>query len=97
MSRPVSPSDATAAAAVLGAILDAVEPPTGRVGNLLAQRDRRIRGALRAAQRALGEPGVRELDALADELRSDGMRTAATGVAQDRALAAVGRYYRRHP
>lgn len=97
MSRPVSPSDAGAAAAVLGALLDAVEAPTGRVGNLLAQQDRRIRGALRAAQRALAEPGVRELDALADELGSEDMRTAATGVAQDRALTAVGRYYRRHP
>lgn len=97
MSRPVSPSDATAAAAVLGALLDAVEPPTGRVGNLLAQQDRRIREALRAAQRALVEPGVRELDELAEQMDSDQMRTAATGVAQDRALAAVGRYYRRQP
>ena len=96
MSAP-SPSDAAMAAQTLGALLDALQPPQGRVGNLLAQQDRRIRGALRAAQRALAEPGVRELDALADDLASEPMRTAATGVAQDRALRAVERFYRRHP
>ena len=79
-----------AAAELLGAFLTALEP-TG------SARDARARGALRAAQRALREPGVRDLDALAESLGSPSMRQAAAGVAEDRALAAVGRYYRRHP
>lgn len=95
MSAPVSPSDARSAAQTIGALLDALEPPTGRVGNLYVQKDRRIRRALRAAQRALAEPGVRELDALADELSSPSIRSAAAQVAQERALAAVRRSYRR--
>lgn len=94
---PTIPSDARAAAAVLDALLDAMPPPTGRIGNLRAQEDARIRKALRAAQRALQEPGVRELDALADERSSDQLRAAAAGVAQDRALRAVQRTYRRRP
>ncbi len=93
---PQTPSDAQVAAATLGALLDALPPPQGRVGNLYAQQDRRVRKALRAAQRALAEPGVRELDAMADELDSPSMRAAAAQVAQERALAAVRRSYR-HP
>lgn len=92
---PTIPSDARAAAAVLDALLDAVPPPTGRIGNLTGEQDARIRKALRAAQRALQEPGVRALDALADERSSKQLRAAAAGVAQDRALRAVQRTYRR--
>lgn len=62
MSAPVSPSEAREAAAILSAILSSVEPPTGRVGNLLREQDRRVRGALRAAQRALAEPDAGDLD-----------------------------------
>lgn len=96
MSIP-SPSDARSAAQTLGALLEAVEPPAWPVSNLVAQQDARIRKALRAAQRALGEPGVQDLDALADELASEPMRAAAAGIAQDRALRAVQRSYRRQP
>lgn len=89
-----APSDARTAAQSLGVLLDAVQPPAWPVGNVLGEQDRRIRKALRAAQRALAEPGVRELDALADELSSSSMRSAAAQVAQERALAAVRRSYR---
>lgn len=83
-----SPPVPAAAAELLGALLTALEP-TGTA------RDARARGALRAAQRALREPGVRDLQAMADELPSMGQ--AAAQVAQDRALRAVERYYSRHP
>lgn len=96
MPTATSPSDAQAAAQVLANLLASMRPPTGRVGNLLAQQDRRIRKALTAAQRALAEPGVRNLSALADDLGSSSMRAAADQVAQARALAAVRRSYR-HP
>lgn len=84
MTAPVSPSDdrdPVLAADVLGDILRALQPPTGGVGNLLAPQDRRIRKALRAAQKALREPEVNTLDA----------------AAADRALAAIRREYQRHP
>ena len=90
-----TPSDARTASQTLGALLDAVEPPAWPLSNVLGEQDRRIRKALRAAQRALAEPGVRELDAMADELGSPSMRSAAAQVAQERALAAVRRSYRR--
>ncbi len=72
-----------AAAELLGALLTAMEP-TG------SARDARVRGALRAAQRALREPG-----AMADDQPSRGQ--AAAQVAQDRALRAAERYYSRQP
>ena len=90
-----TPSDARTAAQTLGALLDAVEPPAWPLSNLLGEQDRRVRKALRAAQRALAEPGVRDMDELADELDSPSMRAAAAQVAQERALAAVRRSYRR--
>jgi hypothetical protein len=90
-------SDTRAAADVLAALLDATPPPTGRMGNLRHREDARIRGALRAAQRALTEAGVRELDAMADERGSEKLRAAAAGVGQDRALRAVERFYSRQP
>ena len=93
----MSSSTAQQAADVLAALLDAVEPPTGRIGNLQHREDARIRGALRAAQRALTEAGVRELDAMAAERGSEKLRAAAAGVGQDRALRAVERFYSRQP
>lgn len=87
---PQTPSDAREAAEVLGALLTEIPAST-------APRERRIRGALRAAIRALREPGVRELDALADEMGSEDMRAATGRVAEDRALRAVERSYRRQP
>jgi hypothetical protein len=78
------------AADVLGAFLAAVEASG-------SAKDARIRGAIKAAQRALREPGVRHLDALADEISSDQLRVANVGVAQERALRAVERHYRRQP
>lgn len=77
-----------AAAELLGALLTAMEPSA-------SARDARIHGALRAAQRALREPGVRDLEAMAAEMPSMGQ--AAAQVAQDRALRAAERYYSRHP
>lgn len=78
---PVLPGD------VLGNLLRALQPPTGRVGNLLAQQDHRIRQALLAAQKALLEPN------------QDPTVTNATvdQAAADRALAAIRREYQRHP
>lgn len=90
MSAPVSPSDAREAAGVLGALLAALPPAK-------TARERRMRGALREAQRALREPGVRELDALADQMGSEGLRDAAATTASRRAVRAVSRYYARQP
>lgn len=89
-----APSEARSAAQTIGALLDAVEPPAWPLSNVLGEQDRRVRKALRAAQRALAEPGVRDMDELADELGSPSMRAAAAQIAQDRALAAVRRSYR---
>ena len=48
--------DPVLAGDVLGNLLRALQPPAGRVGNLLGQQDHRIRQALLAAQKALLEP-----------------------------------------
>lgn len=90
MSAPQKPSEVREAVAVLDALLAAIPPSTG-------SRERRIREALRVGQRALREPGVRELDALADELGSKPMRIAAADTAGQRAKRAIERYYSRQP
>lgn len=79
--------DPVLVADVLDNLVRALQPPTGRAGNLLAQQDHRIRQALLAAQKALLEPSQ---DPTVTNLTVD-------QAAADRALAAIRREYQRHP
>ena len=89
--------DPVLAGDVLGNLLRALQPPTGRVGNLLTQQDHRIRQALLAAQKALLEPNQDPTEPNGSTDQTTALNDAVDQAAADRALAAIRREYQRHP